>query len=168
MISVVITQPQEAHQLARSLAALVPAAVEGLVRDALVLGDTASEEMLAVTEAAGAEFFAHHQLAEAVSTARGDWLLVLEGGARPLDGWMGEVRDFLAVSDGRPATFTLAGSRMGRLSRYFQRSPALRHGLLVRREEAVEAARSDRGIEALPLRRGGRRLAAKLEPAARG
>ncbi|MBZ8133364.1 hypothetical protein CLD20_08815 [Afifella sp. IM 167] len=167
MISVVLTQPREAHHLARSLAALVPAAVEGLVRDALVLGDSASEEMLAVTEAAGAEFFAHHQLADAVRTARGDWLLVMEGGARPLDGWMGEVRAFVADADGASAVFTLAGSRLGRLAHYFSRPPALRRGLLIRREEAAEAARSACHIETLARRRGSRRLAARLEPPAR-
>ncbi|WP_026381513.1 glycosyltransferase family protein [Afifella pfennigii] len=166
MLSAVIAQPEEAQHLARSLAALVPAAIEGMVREALVVGDRPSAEMQAVAEEAGAEFIACARMEAALKTARGDWLLLMEGGARPVEGWIGEVREFLALSEGGAARFTPAGSRLQRLSAMFDRPRALRRGLLIRREEAVLAARGASCLEALARGRAARRIAARMEPPA--
>jgi glycosyltransferase involved in cell wall biosynthesis len=82
MISVVIATLNDAAALGRTLAALVPAAVDGLVRE-VVLADGGSDDLtLEIADDAGARVVAcagatEARLVEGCAAARSDWLLIL-------------------------------------------------------------------------------------------
>ncbi len=79
MITVIIeTRNQEVH-LAHLLAALVPAATEGVIRDVIVVDHGSSDGTRLVADAAGCTILdastQKDALSAAVEQARGDWLL---------------------------------------------------------------------------------------------
>ena len=85
--------------LAATLAALVAGVAEGLVADAVVLSLKDDPEVAAVAEGVGAAHVAaDRRTAWSVGARLGrrDWLLCLEAGDVPLDGWIGAVAAYLA------------------------------------------------------------------------
>ena len=80
------------------MAALVPAATEGLVREAIVVDGGSRDGTAAVADAAGCtivEGEGGDGLARAASMARGDWLLFLAPGAQLEPMWQSEVVAFV-------------------------------------------------------------------------
>ncbi len=79
----------------RTLAALVPAAVDGVVRDVALLGIGADDAILGIAEEAGCSTVTDADfagaLAKGAAAARGPWLLVLRAGAMPTRGFGEEV-----------------------------------------------------------------------------
>ena len=78
--------------LAPCLAALVPAVVEGLVREAIISDGGSTDDTHVIAEAAGARFVAGErgrgaQLARGASLAKGDWLLFLHADTVLEEGW---------------------------------------------------------------------------------
>ncbi|GGA77084.1 glycosyl transferase family 2 [Brucella endophytica] len=137
MVSVIIETKNDEEALARTLAGLVSGAVEGLVRDVLVVDHGSSDHTRDVADAAGCVFLANKPFADAVRQARGDWLLLLEPGARLLEGWPEAVRDHIEVLPG-PARFTRASINRPRfLARVFGRNDPLRDGLLISKRQAT-------------------------------
>ncbi|MCT8266970.1 glycosyl transferase [Afifella sp. JA880] len=163
MITVLLSAPNDAQHLARSLTALVPAAVEGLVRDAYVVGARNDEEIEAVADAAGAELIGREALTEAITASRGEWLLLMEGGARPLDGWMTAVREWMEEPGRGPASFTLAGKRKT-LFGFLEREEPLRRGVLMRKADMAAAGADD--LKALARGQSTKRLSARMAPPA--
>ena len=82
MISVIIETKDHAEDLARTLGSLVPAAVEGFVRDVTVRDLGSTDETRKVCDHAGARWLQGGELSEAIKSARCDWLLFLAPGAR--------------------------------------------------------------------------------------
>jgi hypothetical protein len=101
--------------VARSLASLVRASIEGIVREALIVGP--SGDMLAeIADQAGC---AHVEassvkegLARALAQARGEIVFVLEGGYAPLPGFVEEAGDLLRAGSFRGATLRRAPHTM--------------------------------------------------------
>lgn len=85
MLSVIVA-PGDAERLGGLLAALTSAAVEGWVREVLIVGDARSELLGALCDATGAEVAA--SLPEAVARAKADWLIVAPPELRLRDGWI--------------------------------------------------------------------------------
>lgn len=135
MISVLIeTGEGDEERLARTLASLVPAAVDGVVREAIVVDAGRAGGLALVADHAGCRMAA--SLAEAIETARGDWLLLLEPGARLLEGWS-EVALAHAGNGGRPARLTRDASvRVSLRQRLRSRGRPLARGLLIARRDA--------------------------------
>lgn len=135
MLSVIVDARAAPDRLAGLLAALTPAAVEGLVREVLVAGAAETEFLAAATgqlcDATGAEEVP--DLASAVEQARGDWLLLLPAQIRFREGWVERLHDHLP--SGRPAL--LQGLKAGGL---FGRRE---EGVLIRREAALGLATLD-------------------------
>ncbi|MFT4252628.1 MAG: cell wall biosynthesis glycosyltransferase, partial [Caulobacter sp.] len=86
MISVILPAvapgPQAVHALAQVLAQLVPAAVDGLVKEVVIAG-VAEPGLDALVEDSGARFTAAFGdrgalLAAGATLARGDWILALD------------------------------------------------------------------------------------------
>ena len=82
MISVIIPTLNAKRTLAHSLAALVPAVVDGIVQEAILVDGGSTDETRAIAEAAGTHFIEApagrgSQLEAGASRARGDWLLFL-------------------------------------------------------------------------------------------
>jgi hypothetical protein len=95
-----------AEAVARSLAALVRASVEGLVREALIVG-AAEDRLTEVADHAGCGFVEAPSLRQglprALALARGDIAFVLEGGYAPLTGFVEEAGDLLRAPGFRGA-----------------------------------------------------------------
>ena len=92
MISVVIATHNDERTLGQTLASLVPAAVDGLVREVVLADAGSTDHTLAIAEDAGArvvqaEGAAEARLAQACQGARSEWLLVLEASVPAPHGW---------------------------------------------------------------------------------
>lgn len=165
MITVLVEADTESSErLVRTLAALIPAVVEGVVLDAIILNVDRSEEIEEIAKAAGATCMPGGDIRSAIEEARGDWLMCLEPGARPEGEWFEIVAADLSGHDHAammPARFR--SSRAGGLARLFRRPRALRYGLVIHKRQA--AASKAGNLEALAYGRAARRLNAKLLPA---
>ncbi|MXN66075.1 glycosyltransferase [Stappia sp. GBMRC 2046] len=100
MLSVIIPTLNNERALVHSLAALVPAAAEGLVREVVVVDRGSDDDTERVADVAGAEFLINRGslgaclAAGADAARRGDWLLFLSPGSVPQPGWGEEMRIF--------------------------------------------------------------------------
>jgi hypothetical protein len=188
MLSVVIAAPHDGRRLVATLAALVPGAIAGLVRDVIVT-DRGSPDIAEIADAAGCQLIVSDaprgaQLKEAAAAARGPWLLFLASGSVPAGGWIAEVREFIEASElsaradkiaavfrrtapygaMRPAVIEalrmLAGSIGAR--------PRPEQGLLIAKHhyERIGGHRDDADAERALLRRLGRRRIVTLRSAA--
>jgi cellulose synthase/poly-beta-1,6-N-acetylglucosamine synthase-like glycosyltransferase len=142
MLSVVIPARNAAPQLQALLAALVPAAVDGLVREVIVVGAGSTDETADICEDAGAELVA--SFAEAAKRARYDRVLALPVDIRLRAGWETTIGAHLARG-GKAAI--LRGEREG----WFK---AVTAGALTTRE-ALAAAED---LTVLKRKSGGARL----------
>jgi glycosyltransferase involved in cell wall biosynthesis len=100
MISVVILTLNDARALALTLTALVPAAVDGLVKEVILADAGSTDETLSIAEDAGARVVASSgsveaRLAQGCARARGEWLLLLQRPAPPPAGWEAAVEAHL-------------------------------------------------------------------------
>lgn len=154
MISAVITGLNDEARLSATLAALAPAAIDGFVREALVVDVGAGEDVLACAEDAGARAIAAvgeaEGLAAACAAAKGPWLMVLPCGARLESGWAAPARRHIERHAGKAGWFTLAldddgaGARMAEAAAnvgaaWFGR-PQARQGLLVSQARFAKGA----------------------------
>jgi rSAM/selenodomain-associated transferase 2 len=95
MISVVIPSLNEEADLARTLAALVPAAIDGLVREVVVADGGSTDATAEIADAAGVHFIRTErgrgqQLAEGARHAKGAWLLFLHADTVLQEDWVKE------------------------------------------------------------------------------
>ena len=136
MISVIIPTLNAETCLAETLAALVPAAVDGLIREAIVVDGGSSDRTLAIVDSAGAELVRAgggrgSQLAAGAAKARFPWLLFLHADTALAPGWEREASQFMERVDtgARPvaaAAFRFALDDMGARPRVLERLVALR------------------------------------------
>lgn len=115
MLSVVIAAEKADWPVVSTLAALVPAAAHGTVRDVILVDRHASPAMERIADVAGChlENFAGSRgaaLARGAQLARGPWLMFISPGAVLEPGWADDVTRFIEAMehDGklRAATFT--------------------------------------------------------------
>ncbi|ATC24264.1 cell wall biosynthesis glycosyltransferase [Caulobacter vibrioides] len=130
MISVVLIASEDLPGLAAQMAMLVPAAVDGLVKEVvLVAGDEPGVAVLA--EDSGARLVrvegdTADRLAAAVAAARGDWILTLRAAPVLREGWREPVERHLAGGAGGAASLVAPSGLLGRLA-------SKMHGVLLRR-----------------------------------
>lgn len=122
MISVIIPTRDSAEALAGLLASLVPAAVDGLVRDVVIADAGSTDATAALCEDAGATLV-YGSIAAAVAVARGDWLLIAAPEMRLPPRWIETIADHVS-REREPALLM----------------PPLRPGWLASRKRANEAA----------------------------
>ena len=134
MISAILATRNDARRLGETLAALVPAAVDGLVRQVIIADGGSTDRTLEVADDAGATLVSGDLMAGIVA-ARERWLLILDPGARLPSGWDDAVRAHLASGD-RPGVIRV-GPRRGLLSLM---APAPAVGLLTPRGEIGDGA----------------------------
>ena len=127
MISVVLIASADLTGLAAQMSMLVPAAVDGLVKEVILVAD-GEPGVDALAEDSGARLVtaSGDRLAAGASVARGDWILSLRSAPALRDGWREPVEKHLAGGAGAPAVLTVPGGMLSKLS------PRL-HGVLVRR-----------------------------------
>lgn len=100
MLSVVIATNESERTLVPTLAALVPGATAGLVREVIIADPGSRDATAEVADVAGCELMVSDaplavRLAQAAERARSPWLLFLEAGAVPQAGWIEEASRFI-------------------------------------------------------------------------
>ncbi|MFZ5668082.1 MAG: cell wall biosynthesis glycosyltransferase [Pseudomonadota bacterium] len=122
MITVIVESAQDAESLATCLASLVPAAVDGIVREVILVAAAPSEAVCSLAEDSGAGLTG--DLETAIAAAKSDWLLILPATVRLEEGWQREAAVHVQRHGDRAARFRRAG-----VLGWFRRS-----GLLVRKD----------------------------------
>ena len=161
MISVVIATQDHARLLGPVLSALVPAAVDGVVRQVIVTDGGSTDATLEIARDSGADVLelsgpVETRLAAGCIKAKGDWLLILDPSVAPPPGWEAAARAHIEQGTDRAAWF--AQTRGGLFG-----GPPKAHGLLLSRRLLNEAG----GYSAVLVRRLGGRLR-RLRPVKSG
>jgi glycosyltransferase involved in cell wall biosynthesis len=161
MLSVLIETRNDEEGLARTLASLIGGAVEGVVREVIVCDTGSTDQTHRVAEHAGCQYVTGG-VAAGIRRAKGDWLLLLEPGARLMEGWIDEVVAHTAKQT-MAARFSRArGSRTPFLARVFSGNRALADGLLISKRQAAAAAKSAGSAEAIARGLATKRLDAEI------
>ncbi len=161
MLSVLIETRDDEEGLARTLASLIGGAVEGVVRDVIVCDTGSTDQTHRVADHAGCHFVAGG-IGAGIRQAKGDWLLLLEPGARLAEGWIDDVVAHTARQT-MPARFSRArGSRTPFLSRVFQGNRALAEGLVISKRQAAALSKNAHSAEALARGLATKRLDAEI------
>ena len=166
MFSIVIATHDSERALVPTLAALVPGATAGIVREVIVADGGSRDKTEEVADIAGCRFFVSREplgarLKAAAAQARGDWLMFLHAGAVPGATWIDEAIAFAEKTGGdeHAAVFAGEASFAAALRRAFL-LPAAQQGLIVRKPfyGALGGHRADGAApEKSLLRRIGRR-----------
>jgi rSAM/selenodomain-associated transferase 2 len=140
MISVIIPTLNAEARLAEALGALVPAAVDGLIREVIVIDGGSGDRTAAIADQAGTGFLVRtggrgYQLAAGAHRARFPWLLFLHADTVLEAGWERDAVAFMDAVDAgkRPpaaATFRFGLDDTGLRPRLVERGVALRCALL--------------------------------------
>ena len=162
MISVVIPTHNEAGHLPLTLAALVPAAMDGLVREVIVSDGGSTDGTLEAADEAGAKIVTSakgrgQQLAAGCALAKGPWLLILHADSRLAVGWETIALSHIRQQADRAGYFKFQLDDPSFIARVWEMGVALRcrllalpygdQGLLISKA-LYEAAG---GFEAVPL-----------------
>jgi hypothetical protein len=164
MLTVLLECRDDEPRLAHTLAVLVSGAVDGLVSDVIVLDHGSRDGSARVADAAGCRFIEKWELAEVLRTARGEWIMLLEPGARPQAGWIEEVLEYASLTRA-PARFTPSRRFRRPFLRRWKRPAALEHGFLMPKREAAALAKPGMDLSALAKAQSVRRLRSELIPA---
>jgi glycosyltransferase involved in cell wall biosynthesis len=183
MLSAIIATLDSERTLVPTLAMLVPGAMSGLVREAIVSDGGSADGTAAVADVAGCAFMAPPgplgaRLAAAATAARAPWLLFLRAGTVLDATWLDEAARFIVHGDvsaaafrpAMPAAHSLVGemAALVRLGLFSRAHPD--HGLLIAAAlyREVGGHRADAADpEADLLARLGRRRIARLRSGAR-
>src|SRR5690349_10033831 len=164
MFSVVIATHDSERALVPTLAALVPGATAGIVREVIIADGGSRDATRDVADIAGCEFVVSSEppgarLAAAARAARGDWLMFLQPGAVPAPTWIDETIAFVDRTGiaARAAVFADEPSVFSALRGVLL--PAARQGLIIRKTVYAELGghRAEADAERVLLRRIGRR-----------
>ena len=139
MFSIILATRDSERALVPTLAALVPGATAGIVREVIIADGGSRDHTQDVADIAGCRFLVSTEplgarLAAAARAARGDWLMFLIPGAVPGLTWIDETTAFAerAHIDVHGAVFAQAGSILGELRRRLL-LPRARQGLILRK-----------------------------------
>ena len=106
MISVIVPTLNNAATLSACLSALVPAAVDAIVTEVILVDPGSTDATLEIAEGAGVKRAA--TLGEAVAAARSDWLLLLPADLRLETAWDAEAAAHVQTAGGRGGRFRSA------------------------------------------------------------
>lgn len=123
--------------MVRTLASLVPAAIEGLIRDVTLAATNGTAQAAEIADHAGCALALSagpdSVLAAGLAAARGDLVLILRAGRAPEAGFIEEITDMFGVARTRaPAAAILRASPATLLQRLFPGLGAV-EGLIVRK-----------------------------------
>jgi glycosyltransferase involved in cell wall biosynthesis len=174
MFSVIIPTADSERALVPTLAALVPGATAGIIREVIVTDAQSRDQTEEVADIAGCRFVSAARplgvrLNEAAKTARGDWLMFLRPGSVPGPTWIEETIALVDASGrrDRPNAAIFAAETTSVLdifARAFRRPISPRQGLIVTNAFYLELGGhpDTASPEAAFLKRLGRRRIATL------
>src|ERR1043166_5650627 len=179
MLSVIIATDESERALVGTLAALVPGATAGAIREVIVADKGSRDQTAEVADVAGCRIMVSPaplagRLRAAAALARSAWLMFLRPGIAPDATWIPEVMRFVEQAElagereARAAVFSpgpLAGGAFNPLARLLRRPPRPARGLVIakRRDEGLGGHRDGLAdCEADLLRRLGRSRIAVL------
>ncbi len=178
MLSVVIATENAEHVLVPTLAALVPGATAGIVREVIVADAGSSDATAMIADSAGCRIEVTaaprgERLRQAAASARGPWLMFLPPGVVPDWTWTQEIQRFIehaelsGRSDARAAAFRRTGEAdtlgsaimegLGLIAGALGAMPRPQQGLLISKT-LYERVGPHRGEDAEPEQRFLRRL----------
>jgi hypothetical protein len=162
------TDPDAIDHLADTLGSLVAGVAAGLISDAVIVVPVAHAAIETVAEATGAKVVLRGRGASpwmaGARAARRDWVLCLEAGDVPVDGWIRVLDRFIGTARPDVALARLRRPHTGLPARIAARGEAVigvqtpRPGDLVRRDRLVSGPK-------FPHRLKVRRLSARLDRA---
>ena len=165
MLTVLIETQNDEEGLAHTLGSLVGAAIEGVVREVIVCDRGSTDQTHRVAEHAGCSYIAQGGISAGIRQAKGEWLLVVEPGARLVDGWMEGVLHHISHNT-MPARFSRSKiDRAPFLSRVFSGNRALSDGLVITKGQAVALSRHIANAEALARGLASKRLRSEIRVA---
>jgi hypothetical protein len=137
MITAFIIANDDAKALTRTLNALIGATVEGLMREVVLLADAGNDTATKLADHAGCMLAKPAEFETLVQSAKGDWLMILEAGAFPEQGWIEALENHIQ-SGGGAARFTRSPlAKQSLKQRLFQRETPLAFGLLIEKRAAL-------------------------------
>jgi glycosyltransferase involved in cell wall biosynthesis len=112
LISVVIPTLNDEAYLVRTLTTLVPAVVDGLVKDVIIVDGGSEDSTLEIAESTGCTIISTDanrglQLWQGCREAKGEWLLILHPDSQLSEGWMDHVRTHMSTHPLRAGYFKL-------------------------------------------------------------
>jgi glycosyltransferase involved in cell wall biosynthesis len=147
MLSVIIATDESERALVPTLAALVPGAMHGAVREVIVADKGSRDQTAQVADIAGCRLLVAAgaplaaRLREAAAAARSTWLMFLRPGIVPDLGWVAETLRFVEEaelsgrSEARAAVFSpatgTAGPALALVATLFGRRPRPDQGLVI-------------------------------------
>lgn len=152
--------PDAIDRLADTLSVLVSGVAGGLVGDAVIVTGSDSEAVAAVAEATGATLVRHqggHPYCAGAGAARRDWILCLEAGDVPAEGWIRTLDRFVGTARPEIGIGRLRRPAAGWLARITGRIETLvgarhaRAGDVVRREALRAGAIFSPRLKVRPL-----------------
>lgn len=165
MLTVMMECRDQEPELALTLSVLVAGAVEGLVSDVVVLDHGSSDGSSRVADAAGCRFYTQWDLRDVLRAARGDWLLLVEPGARPLGGWIDTIGEYVSVHTSAARLSPSRGHRRPFYQRIGRPRTPLEDGLLLPTRQAVAIAQPGMRLDQLGIGQKPRRLSCEIVPA---
>ncbi|MFD1745823.1 glycosyl transferase [Rhizobium helianthi] len=164
MLTVLMECRDQESELAQTLSVLVAGAVEGLVSDVVILDKGSKDGSARVADAAGCRFLQDWDLPDVLKTLRGEWVLLIEPGARPQMGWIDELAEHMAHSR-QPIRFSLSRNyRRPLLARFLHRRGPLEMGLVLPASLALSKAKPAAGLTDLAAGLKPFRLASEMVP----
>ena len=117
MITALIRVRRGPEALAVTLSALVPAVTAGLVGDAVILAERHDDAVALVADAAGATLIVADDASwrAGAGAARRDWLLCLDDGDVPQEGWIRVLDRFISMGMADQGLARLRRQRTGML-----------------------------------------------------
>lgn len=120
MISVILPTLNDEARLAACLEPLVPASMTGVVRELIIVDRGSSDATLEIADDAGAliirtERPGYGGIADAITAAKGPWLLILDPAVKLEFGWEQAAKSWINAAR-EPARFRLMAAKVGPLS----------------------------------------------------
>lgn len=136
MISLIVPTHNDESRLVAALAPLVPASMEGLIRELIILDGGSSDATLEIAEDAGANILGSPAgVSDALAAAKGPWIMVIEPNVLLQPGWEEAARAHMATRR-TAARFQLTGAG------WFRRAPMAL--LFLKQTGAVAGVRRNR------------------------
>jgi hypothetical protein len=165
MLTIMLETHDHEAELAQTLSALVSGAVEGLVSDVIILDHGSRDGCSRVADAAGCRFLVNWDIKDVVRSVRGEWLMLLEAGARPSGRWIDDVAEYIGLNKA-PARFS--ASRLHRkpfFKRIGRRPAALENGFLLSKRQAIASAKTGMPLADFAKGHSVRKLSTEIIPA---